>query len=94
MSRKEAFNVFTEFGIISKQKCNKCYEGFTGSDFNRIVINMGFNPIYQEKINSQTFFSTSAFDFIMKNMVGKEQPRIDQELYNHCEKILNEFTGR
>lgn len=94
LSRTEAFNIFTQFAKISRNKCNKCYEGFPGADFNQIVINMGFNPIYQRKFNDEMIYETSAFDFIRENMIGNSSPPKDQDLYDYYKKVWDEYWKR
>jgi hypothetical protein len=91
LTREEAFEVFKRFKAVSTTRCNRCYEGFPGADFNNILINMGFNPISQEKFNNEIVYETSAFDYIMDKFVGRESQKKDKELYDYYKLISNEF---
>src|ERR1044071_7483416 len=64
ITKKEIFEVFKKHEIMCRTKCNKCYEGFPGADFNGIIIEMGYNPIYKKPWNGSYSYSVSSYDFI------------------------------
>lgn len=95
ISRKEVFEVFKRFKVILAKRCNRCYEGFPGADFNRVLIAMGYNPFYQRTFNNELIYDTSGFDFIMEQFTGRGDKPKDQELSDYCEAIRTEFfTGK
>jgi hypothetical protein len=91
ITRQQAFAFFDHFRLLMKIKCNRCYEGFPGGDMNRILVNMGFNPVTRKERDGKMLYETSAFDFIMDKFVGNRSEPKDKELQDYYRKIHKEF---
>lgn len=94
ISREDAFTILRRFEVLTKQLCNRCYEGFPGANINRIAITMGYNPVTRRKWNQGFVFETSVFDFIVDKFVGRDETPRDKELREFYEKILRDFIGK
>lgn len=88
ITKPEILELFKKHEVICKTKCNKCYEGFPGADFNGILIEMGYNPINKKPRDAGYKYSVSAFDFIMDRY--REDPEI-KEAANYLKEF---FMGK
>jgi hypothetical protein len=94
ISRREVFDLFKEMAsYLNKNRCNRCYEGFPGGDFNRFLILRGYNPITREPWNEAYKYQISAIDFIRDKFIGWPSEPKDKELndYYHKKLILEFF---
>ena len=95
ISRKEAFEVLRRFMALSATKCNRCYEGFPGAYMNRIIIGMGYNPVYQQEFDGELCFKTSGLDFIVDTFIGRTDKPNDKEMADYLKnKYAEYFFGK
>lgn len=87
ISRREVFQLATDFNdFMNKNRCNRCYEGFPGGDFNRMLVLRGYNPITKRSGGEEYKYEVSAFDFI------RDKFEKDKELIDHLyKKFMTEF---
>jgi hypothetical protein len=87
ISRREVFEVTTDFNdFMNKNRCNRCYEGFPGGDFNHMLVLRGYNPITKKSWNGAYKYEVSAVDFI------RDKFEKDKELMDHLyKKFMTEF---
>ena len=78
ITKEEVLDAFKIHSEMLVTKCNKCHDGFTGADFNTILIEMGYNPISIIDWNDSYAYDTSGFDYIM-------------DLFENDEEIFNAF---
>ena len=91
ISRKEVFEVLRRFKELAATKCNRCYEGFPAVYINRIIIAMGYNPVYQKEFNGELVYGTSGFDFIINTFIGSADKPKDKELSDYLKEARAEY---
>jgi hypothetical protein len=65
-SRDDAFEFLLRLSLKLKDKCNRCYAGFTDAYMNEVLIDMGFNPITKHTYTQSVMYNTSGFTFFLK----------------------------
>jgi hypothetical protein len=78
-SRDDAFEFLLRLSLKLKDKCNRCYAGFTDAYMNEVLIDMGFNPITKHTYSQSTMYNTSGFTFFLKTRFESD-------------KVIKEFT--
>lgn len=72
-TRDHAFEFLLRLSFQLRDKCNRCYAGFTDAYMNEVLIDMGFNPISTQTSGRFTTYSTSGFTFFIKDKFEKDQ---------------------
>lgn len=72
-TRDDAFEFLLRLSLHLRDKCNRCYSGFTDAYMNEVFIDMGFNPITAQKFGKMTVYNTSGFTFFMERKFEKDQ---------------------
>ena len=72
-TRDHAFEFLLRLSLQLRDKCNRCYSGFTDAYMNEVFIAMGFNPITIQKFQNATLYNTSGFTFFMERKFEKDQ---------------------
>ena len=72
-TRDHAFEFLLRLSFQLRNKCNRCYAGFTDAYMNEVFIDMGFNPITTQKSGSFTIYNTSGFTYFIKTKFEKDQ---------------------
>ena len=72
-TRDHAFEFLLRLSLQLRDKCNRCYSGFTDAYMNEVFIDMGFNPITAYKFGNVTMYNTSGFTFFMEKKFEKDQ---------------------
>ena len=73
-TRDDAFEFLLRLSLKLKDKCNRCYAGFTDAYMNEVLIDMGFNPITSHRYGRSIMYSTSGFTFYMKTKFATDKP--------------------
>ena len=77
-SRDDAFEFLLRLSIKLKDKCNRCYAGFTDAYMNEVLIDMGYNPITKHTYSQYIMYNTSGFTFYLKTRF--ESDKVIKEL--------------
>ena len=73
-TRDHAFEFLLRLSLLLRDKCNRCYSGFTDAYMNEVLIDMGFNPITSMKSGNFTImYSTSGFTSFIKTKFEKDE---------------------
>lgn len=72
-TRDHAFEFLLRVSFQLRDKCNRCYAGFTDAYMNEVFIGMGFNPITTQKSAGFTIYNTSGFTYFIKTKFEKDE---------------------
>ena len=72
-TRDHAFEFLLRLSFQLRNKCNRCYAGFTDAYMNEVLIDMGFNPVTTQKSGGFTIYNTSGFTYFIKTKFEKDQ---------------------
>jgi hypothetical protein len=72
-SRDDAFEFLLRVTMELKNKCNRCYAGFTDAYMNKVLMDMGFNPITKQKLGHSHIYSTSGVTYFIKAKFEKDK---------------------
>lgn len=91
-TRDHAFEFLLRLSLELRDKCNRCYSGFTDAYMNEVFIDMGFNPITAHRFGFVTVYNTSGFTFFIERKFETDQTvtrlvRLVLGDYSHSVKI-------
>jgi hypothetical protein len=80
-TRDNAYEFLVRLSVKLKDKCNRCYPGFTDAYMNEVLIEMGFNPITRQPVANSLLYNTSGFTFFLKTRFEQDKAIRDLSQY-------------
>jgi hypothetical protein len=88
-SRDDAFEFLLRLSTKLKDKCNRCFAGFTDAYMNEVLIDMGFNPITRHSYGQSNMYNTSGYTFFLKTRFEN-----DKKIKELSHFLLDEYINQ